>query len=72
MLVFMCAPERGFAESCAKTGVATNALTAAAAANNVTFFILELRVFEGRNRRGFNPSHGVPFLVPKSRDFKRT
>jgi hypothetical protein len=61
MPVFICAPERGLGASCAKTGVAISALTAAAAANNVTFFIVELHIFEGRNRRGFNPSRGVPF-----------
>jgi hypothetical protein len=41
----MCAPDWGLAVSWAMTGEATSALTAAAAANNVTFFIVELLYF---------------------------
>jgi hypothetical protein len=54
-LVFMCFPARGCALSWARTGVAINAPTAAAAARSVTFFILVL-LFEGRNKRRTNTS----------------
>src|SRR5262249_43261877 len=40
----MCAPDLVRTPSCAMTGVAISALTAAAAASKVTFFIVELLI----------------------------